>query len=746
MLHKRRGAHKSGVSDYFGVLGIERLLPDEQAGGAPSSVGNNASDDDGPPSESINDEYERSDSALTAKAGNLSVAGTPRNANLSSRRATSLSAVREEDGDEELKLLEERFQREIVDVSLVSSPAALDPDWSVSDGNLIVQSSSPLANDRLYLAYRRRGRPNATFEDSDDCDENDTTDDEAKKTRPQHYFAPAVADITIHNVKVRRSTVPLLESKLRANEISRTEKAQQPNKTTISPTKSFSAQTVDTLAHGAKQLSILAKRSGLAATTKDMATGAMAGLAQTLKERSPLNENSVVSGVVETILKTAQSPTKDKGSATVESDNSVRFGQPRHLYDTGTGSFETDLDGAGNFTDVNGEVNTYQSGMIKTPEKARRQHFFPDVPSHSNLRTEEGVILKPMDEILSIILRGKEWVVPSICSTLHLPTPELLQQRKIEERRCSRQSVNLVDRTHAMPSPLNASASSRASFGIGSVGSPSSLGVEAMYMSPTSSRSVNSGGSNEGGESALFETDMSPDPSYLPSLVAATTALSPVREKEFVYIPVLSLRRQRVGEDERYHEDPAIVDLMISTLNPSGLPQLPIDEDDEEEFGRSSKALMHNVAHVDILKKTKWTTSLSQATNTPSSSSAWPVLLLRRNVPNGLCDLPFAAKVLDRFPRQDYRGLPFPEEELPMFCYPNGSKLVRDRLRNLAMPRSYGFVVKNERGDSIYGGITLFCFSLIIYGAHALRSSSVVLDIHGAADQRKAARLGLAIE
>ena len=703
MLHRRRGAHKSGVSDYFGVLGIESLLPDEQSGGAPS-VNNGTSDDGGPSSES-NDEYERSGSALTAKAGNLSAAGTPRNANLSSRRATSLSAVLEEDGDEELKLLEERFQREIIDVSLVSSPATLDPDWSVTDGNLTVQSSSPLANDRLYLAYKRRGRPNVTFEGSDDCDENDTTDDEAKKTRPQHYFESAIADVTVHHVKVRRSTVPLLQSKLRANETSQTEKVQQPNKTTISPARSFSAQTVETLTHGAKQLSILAKRSGLAATTKDMATGAMAGLAQTFKERSPLNENSVVGGVVESILKNAQSPTKDERSGNVESDNSVRFDQPRHLYDTGTGSFETDLDGAGNFTDVNGEVNTYQSGMIKTPHKARRQHFFPDVPPQSNLQTEEGVILKPMEEILSIIQRGNEWVVPGICSTLHLPTPELLQRRRIEERRRSRQPVNLVDRTHAMPSPMNASASSRAPFGVGSLGSPSSLGVEAMYMSPTSSRSVNSGISNEGGESALFETNVSPDPSYLPSLVSATTAFSPVQEKggdEFVYIPVLSIRRQRVGEDERYHEDPAIVDLKISTLNSSGLPQLPIDEDDEEEFGRGSKALMHNVAHVDILKKTKWTASHIQATSTPLSS-AWPVLLFRRNVPNGLCDLPFAAKVLDRFPRQDYRGLPFPEEELPMFCYPNGSRLVRDRLRNLAMPRSYGFVVKNERGDSIYG-------------------------------------------
>ena len=77
--------------------------------------------------------------------------------------------------------------------------------------------------------------------------------------------------------------------------------------------------------------------------------------------------------------------------------------------------------------------------------------------------------------------------------------------------------------------------------------------------------------------------------------------------------------------------------------------------------------------------------------------------MLRHNKPLGLADVPFAARVLDRFPQKDYRGMPFPEEELPMFCYAGGSLLVRDKLRNLSLPKSFGFVVKNERGDSIYG-------------------------------------------
>jgi hypothetical protein len=58
--------------------------------------------------------------------------------------------------------------------------------------------------------------------------------------------------------------------------------------------------------------------------------------------------------------------------------------------------------------------------------------------------------------------------------------------------------------------------------------------------------------------------------------------------------------------------------------------------------------------------------------------------------------------VLDRFPYKNYKGLPLPEEELPMFCYPTGCRLHRARFKDAPLPQYYGFVVKNERGDSIY--------------------------------------------
>uniref|UniRef100_A0A7S2PH45 UDENN domain-containing protein n=1 Tax=Leptocylindrus danicus TaxID=163516 RepID=A0A7S2PH45_9STRA len=79
-----------------------------------------------------------------------------------------------------------------------------------------------------------------------------------------------------------------------------------------------------------------------------------------------------------------------------------------------------------------------------------------------------------------------------------------------------------------------------------------------------------------------------------------------------------------------------------------------------------------------------------------------PVILLRRNAPMGFADAPFDAGVQDRFPSKNYDGLPLPEEELPLFCYPTGCRLRRALFRDAPLPSSYGFVLKNERGDSIY--------------------------------------------
>ena len=88
-----------------------------------------------------------------------------------------------------------------------------------------------------------------------------------------------------------------------------------------------------------------------------------------------------------------------------------------------------------------------------------------------------------------------------------------------------------------------------------------------------------------------------------------------------------------------------------------------------------------------------------QTSSTPLGA---PVILYRHNLPLGFCDTAFAASVLDRFPHKDYKHLPFLQEELPLFCYPTGIRLLRRKLRDLAKPECFGFVVKNERGDEIH--------------------------------------------
>ena len=151
------------------------------------------------------------------------------------------------------------------------------------------------------------------------------------------------------------------------------------------------------------------------------------------------------------------------------------------------------------------------------------------------------------------------------------------------------------------------------------------------------------------------------------------------------------------------------MDVHLAYSDDDGNSPQVVDEDDEDDYFDFRKAtLMQNVAHPDILKKSPWTSS-SDSNNNGHHHRAklLPHMLLRHNLPNGFADLPFAAKVLDRFPRNNYKGMPFPEEELPLFCYAGGSLLVRDAMRNLSgkCPRSFGFVVRNERGDSIYGAL-----------------------------------------
>jgi DENN (AEX-3) domain/dDENN domain/uDENN domain len=158
-----------------------------------------------------------------------------------------------------------------------------------------------------------------------------------------------------------------------------------------------------------------------------------------------------------------------------------------------------------------------------------------------------------------------------------------------------------------------------------------------------------------------------------------------------VCLPVLAVRRQRVDETQCYHEDAAITDLAMGD-GASG-----VEDDEEEEDDGTFR----------VLGQTPWITispsnSSSDDHSTSTVKQSLPSLRIRRNRPAGLCETPFATRVLGRVPEQNYHHHPLPEEELPMFCYPTGCTLHRTEYCAIPPPQSYGFVVKNERGDSLH--------------------------------------------
>jgi hypothetical protein len=158
---------------------------------------------------------------------------------------------------------------------------------------------------------------------------------------------------------------------------------------------------------------------------------------------------------------------------------------------------------------------------------------------------------------------------------------------------------------------------------------------------------------------------------------------------QYLYVPLLALRRQRVGNEERYHEDSAVVDMAVSFRDVSGDPVFPDvleDDDDEDET-------------FTLLNTTPWTCASRSAVSNPEPNQVnrtlgSPVILVKRNQPIGFADAAFATSVLDRFPLKNYKGLPLPEEELPMFCYPTGCRLYRTKYSDCPLPQYFGFVVK----------------------------------------------------
>lgn len=195
---------------------------------------------------------------------------------------------------------------------------------------------------------------------------------------------------------------------------------------------------------------------------------------------------------------------------------------------------------------------------------------------------------------------------------------------------------------------------------------------------------------------------------------------------EYEYIPVIALRRQRFGENERFYEDPSIVELGITFTNFDGKVVLPIDdEEDEFDEGFCDDPLLKISGWSDsmyIRNKNGSQIELDDNEEDPDEQKedirafALPKIICKRNFPLGFLDTPFATSVLDRFPRKDYKGVPLPEEELPMFCYPTGCRLIRAKYQDAPLPEYYGFVVKNERGDNIYGkGVFYISYMLIFY-------------------------------
>lgn len=185
---------------------------------------------------------------------------------------------------------------------------------------------------------------------------------------------------------------------------------------------------------------------------------------------------------------------------------------------------------------------------------------------------------------------------------------------------------------------------------------------------------------------------------------------------EVIFIPILAVRRQRTREEERFHEDAGIVDLAVSFCDKNGSAVLPVEQEDVDDM-----MMDEGEDELNLLSKTSW----SEADPTPKDSKSSlkikkrpdstkarirrvqkalgsPTILARHNVPFGFADQAFATSVLDRFPVKNYKGLPLPSEELPMFCYPTGCRLHRARFSDAPLAQYYGFVVKNERGDSIY--------------------------------------------
>lgn len=820
MLHKHhhhgkryQSGKNKGVADYFAVLGIDSFLPPVDGDPKEESDGEDSFGDGGGVDGREATSRTNVNIDIGTHPGEEEGLTTPRNSNLTRRNdgevqlddeganegsehkdATASQQPRNNRNKDEDQMHQERFQREIVYLSL-SSSAELRDGWNVcSSTNVGMQNnhgeslsvygnSNSLTLDgganKVHLAYQRRGalrndsngnnraspipqpKPSTLSPSAGAMTSPSSPASCMSPTSPSNYYIPGVADVAIHYAKVRPSTVPCYQQQVEqllikeqyyqrrmdnistnSNSINTATNANDTN------TKSIPGQiAAQAVASGAaKHITSLARR-----TTGLLSKSSVASRGKELMGELGFGRNANVADGEENDRSDSltEQPINPQSTLTRETQ------QPHHLYDTGKeGSFETGL-GAAHFEDAHGDFPLWNSGsdVGAKKQRARREHFFPDTPilkpykdagkgdGDMDHMSYDGVVRRSLAEMLPLPDGFDEWVVPDFCSTLFLPTPEFLKQQQsvrdqMQYNSSSRRQPILVDRTHALPSTVarnDNEALSPASLGISS---PSSMGVEAMYLSPSSTSRMNdrtdrhgsidvdTPRSSDDNTSPLASpqfTHSVPDPTYLPTLVSwravpishKNGGYNDVNADDHVYIPILAIRRQQVGEAERFNEDPAIVDIRLAPSDSNRFLSAIIDDDDDDDFNdRDSTPMMQHGAHPNILKKSRWIPCANTNAHSPSPLLKYhPFILIQRNLPNGFVDLPFPARVLDRFPTKNYRGMPFPEEELPLFCYAGGSRLVRDKLRNLPMPRYFGFVVKNERGDSIYGTL---CADLLV--------------------------------
>jgi len=68
----------------------------------------------------------------------------------------------------------------------------------------------------------------------------------------------------------------------------------------------------------------------------------------------------------------------------------------------------------------------------------------------------------------------------------------------------------------------------------------------------------------------------------------------------------------------------------------------------------------------------------------------------------GLCDVPYESFTVDRYPKQDHNDFSLPTNELPMFVFPHGLRLLRRKRTDAPMPSFFPFVFTGLSGERIH--------------------------------------------